>query len=262
MTARFGPCDDWPVTWTCELDAAAMAVTGQALATATEILWALSGRQFGTCSATFRPCRRDCADAPWGWTELFPGNRWLQPALIGGQWFNIVCGGCAGNCSCALVSEIILPSPVNEITEVKVDGVTLDIDAYRVDNSRFLIRTDGGSWPWCNNLNLSDDQPGTWSVTALFGQDPPAGAAGAVGELACEIIKSLLGDTCKLPENVQNLVRQGVSIQFPDATSLFEKGRTGLYLVDLFVATWNPNGLKARSRVYSVDQPTLRRTDT
>jgi hypothetical protein len=57
-------------------------------------------------------------------------------------------------------------------------------------------------------------------------------------------------------------VRQGVTISFPDVGELFEKGRTGLYLVDAFIATWNPNNLRSRSRVYRVDSPTVRRPGT
>ena len=55
------------------------------------------------------------------------------------------------------------------------------------------------------------------------------------------------------------MVRQGVTISYPDVGELFKQGRTGLYLVDAFIATWNPYGLRQRSRVYRVDQPTVRK---
>jgi hypothetical protein len=57
-------------------------------------------------------------------------------------------------------------------------------------------------------------------------------------------------------------VRQGVTISYPDVGALFRDGRTGLYLVDLFLATWNPYNLRMRSRVYNVDRPTVRRAGT
>jgi hypothetical protein len=80
--------------------------------------------------------------------------------------------------------------------------------------------------------------------------------------LACEIAKAAAGGDCKLPAGLQQLVRQGVTISYPDVGELFREGRTGLYLVDMFVTTWNPNRLRTRSRVYSVDRPSVRRTGT
>lgn len=262
MTTEFGPCNDWPVTWTCEIPTEQAATTGTAVAVATEILWALSGRQFGTCTVTIRPCRRECANAPWGWSEIFPGNSWLQPTLFQGQWYNIVCGGCSGaDCSCTSISEMILPAAATEIVTVKVDGMTLLPGEYRLDDNRFLVRLDG-TWPRCNDLNLDDTHVGTWSVTAKYGREVPASGAAALGELACEINKAINGVDCRLPRQVSQLARQGVTITFPDTTSLFKDGRTGLYLTDLFIAAWNPNGLRAPSRVYSIDRPRARRVDT
>jgi hypothetical protein len=99
-------------------------------------------------------------------------------------------------------------------------------------------------------------------VTAAVGEDVPQGAALAMGELACEMIKAGQGQDCRLPPGVTTLVRQGVTIQYPDVGQLLKDGRTGLYLVDTFIAAENPSGLRQRARVYSVDRPTQRRTDT
>jgi len=259
-----GPCADWPVTWTCDLDTLNPAVTGVAVSMATETLWALTGMRFGTCQVTLRPCRRECQTGsfyddfgpPWA-ASYYP-----QPALIGGLWFNLTCGSCAGDCSCTPVSEVRLPAPVHTIVEVKIDGTPLVTGAYRVDNNRLLVRTDGGQWPRCNDLTLDDTEVGTWSVTATYGESLPEGASLAVGQLACEIAKAAAGGDCKLPAGLQQLVRQGVTISYPDVGELFRQGRTGLYLVDMFVTTWNPYGLRQRSRVYSVDRPTVRRAGT
>jgi hypothetical protein len=259
-----GPCADWPVTWICDLDTLNPAVTGVAVSMATETLWALTGMRFGVCQVTLRPCRSECDDGrfyddfgpPWA-SGYYP-----QPALIGGLWFNLVCGSCTSGCSCGTVSEVRLPAPVNEIIEVLVDGAVLAASSYRLDNNRLLVRTDGGEWPRCNDLSLDDTEPGTWSVTATYGEELPQGAALAMGELACEIAKAADGGDCKLPAGLQQLVRQGVTISYPDVGELFRQGRTGLYLVDMFVSTWNPYGLRQRSRVYSVDRPTVRRAGT
>lgn len=264
MVAQFGPCSDWPVQWTCDLDTLNPAVTGLAVSMATETLWGLTGQRFGLCEVTLRPCRRDCGSSsffddfgpPWA------GGSYPQPALIGGQWFNLTCGSCHGGCSCSSVAEVLLPAPVLRIVEVKIDGTPLVTGAYRVDNNRLLVRTDGGDWPRCNDLSSADTEADTWSVTAVYGEDLPDGAALAMGQLACEIAKAADGGDCKLPAGLQQLVRQGVTISYPDVGELFRQGRTGLYLVDMFVTTWNPNRLRTRSRVYSVDRPSVRRTDT
>lgn len=144
-----------------------------------------------------------------------------------------------------------------------MDGVVVSGTAYRVDNNRYLVRTDGNLWPYCQNLRLDDTQPGTFSVTVKFGEDVPADAAMAVGELACEFLKADRGEDCMLPRNITSLVRQGVTITLPDMTTLLQSSRlTGLRLVDLFISTWNPAGLIGRSRAFSVDDPLMRRAGT
>jgi hypothetical protein len=255
-----GPCSDWPVQWTCDLSTLNPAVTGAAVSAATETLYALSGMRFGLCEVTLRPCRDDLNDGRFyddfgpPWTAQF----WPIPALIGGLWFNLTCGSCSGGCGCAGLSELRLPAPVYDVTEVVIDGVVLASSAYRLDNNRILVRTDGGQWPSRNDLTV-DSGEGAWSVTARFGEPLPEGAALAMGELACQFAKAADGVDCRLPAGVQQLVRQGVTISYPDVGELFRQGRTGLYLVDAFIATWNPYGLRQRSRVYRVDQPTVRK---
>lgn len=263
MTADFGPCSDWPVYPTCDLSTASPALTGYAASMATRVLWSLSGRRFGTCEVTLRPCRRSCyGEWPWGW------NQWDGYALGSfvwsdyRYWFPLGCGSCTSGCSCSEISETVLPSPVNTVVQVKVDGAPLATGAYRVDNHRLLVRTDGQKWPYCNDLNKADTETGTWSVTATYGEDVPQGARLAMGELVCEIIRAGQGQDCRLPPGVTSLVRQGVSIQYPDVGQLLKEGRTGLYLVDTFLAAENPYGLKQRARIYSVDRPTQRRTST
>jgi hypothetical protein len=259
-----GPCADWPVQWTCDLDTLNPAVTGIAVSMATETLWSLTGMRFGLCEVTLRPCASECQTGsfyddfgpPWA------SGSYPQPALIGGLWYNLTCGSCSGDCSCSAVSEVRLPAPVYEIVEVLIDGVVLASSAYRLDNNRLVVRTDGGRWPRCNDLSRDDNEADTWSITALYGEPLPAGAELAMGELACEIAKAADGGDCRLPPGVQQLVRQGVTISYPDVGELFRQGRTGLYLVDMFVSTWNPYGLRQRSRVYSVDRPTVRRAGT
>jgi hypothetical protein len=263
MTADFGPCADWPIYWSCDVSSYSPVLTGYAASMATRVLWSLSGRRFGTCTTTLRPCRKECYDSwPWGSSQWNDTGFQATPWPDWRYWFPMSCGSCQSGCGCTSLSEVVLPSPVSSVVSVKVDGTPLVTGAYRVDNNRLLVRTDGQRWPYCNDLNKDDTQPGTWSVTASYGEEVPASGRLAMGELACEILRAGTGQDCRLPPGVTQLVRQGVTIQYPDVGQLLKEGRTGLYLVDMFITAENPDGLKSRARIYSVDRPTQRRAGT
>lgn len=265
MTADFGPCEDWPIYWNCPeaVATASPVATGYAVTAATEVLWALSGRKFGFCTVTLRPCRQSCeASYPYDY-PLWSGLNYSGP-YFDWFWLPTICGACGNNCSCGSVPEVELPGVVNRIIQVKVDGSPLATggSAYRLDDNHTLVRTDGLAWPRCNNLVENDTEVGTWSVTAEYGQEVPVAGRLAMGEMACEILKAMAGQDCRLPPGVTQLVRQGITISYPDVGQLLKEGRTGLYLVDLFLAAENPFGLKSRPRVYSIDSPRQRRTGT
>lgn len=255
----YGPTDVWPPTWTCkEIQTASPAATGLAARIATQVLWSLSGRQFGTTTMTLRPCRRDCYATLASY--LHDPLTYPSPALIGGAWINLGCGTCGpSGCACTTLSEAVLPGPVHSIVQVKVDGAVLGSSAYRVDDSRLLVRLDGGQWPLCNNLLKADTELGTWSVTAKVGEDVPEAGLLAAGELACEILKGFEGKDCSLPERVQSLVRQGVSITYPEPAEFLSDGKLGLVWGDRFIAAANPAGLTQRGRTWSVDRMPARR---
>jgi hypothetical protein len=236
---------------------------------ATEILWSMSGQRFGTNSVKLRPCRRTCRPTsfPGNVWDAMPGVGWGSLISGGGGWYGwgtigAGCASCGDSCSCSSLSEVMLPAPVNSVTEVKMDGIVVTGSSYRVDDNRKLVRLSGAPFPYCQNLLLDDTQPGTFSVTALYGEDVPASAAGAIGELACEFIRAMHGDDCSLPPNVTSLARQGVSITLPDLTAVIEKGRLGLRMCDLFLHAYNPNGLTSRAKAYSVDGHLARRVGT
>lgn len=208
---------------------------------ATEILWALSGRQFGVCPVTVRPCiGGDCPERwPWGYKDIVRG--------------------CIRRCACNRRTELGLPGPVHEITAVTVDGVALPGSAYRVENGRWLIRQDGETWPLTQDVAAAAGEVGTWSVDYLRGTPVPASGNYAAGELAVEIAKACVGDAkCKLPSRAQSLSRQGVEITLLDPLEFIDDGRTGLPLVDQWIASVNPTRQTSRSRVYSPDLPRFR----
>lgn len=263
-----GPCEPWPVLCTDYPDGAEPDLIEEAEWIATEILWEGTKKQYGLCSMTLRPCRQECFPAwPWipasGWYDV-SGLSWPfpAPALVGGKWINIACGQCTSGCSCSKVPEVQLPYPVAAVTQVKVDGVVLPTTAYRVDDWRLLVRLDGLDWPRCNDLNLDDTEPDTWSVTAQYGVTVPRSGRMAAGQLATQIVKRCMnsGD-CLIPEGVVTQIsRQGVTKTFVDAAA-FAAGRTGLYWVDLFLNRKNPSNTGIAT-IFDIDGEHARRVGT
>jgi hypothetical protein len=261
VSVNFGP-QPWPVIWTCNVETRSPAVTAYAVDAASSILHDLSGGQFGLTTVKLRPCRADCYTSPWPatwpiWSSSWTSGGWTSPWS---DWFALTsCGSCEGTCSCGPLPQVELPVVVNSIVEVRVDGSPLVTGAYRLDGSRFLVRTDGQLWPRCNDLEQDDTHVGTWSVTATYGQPVSTLGQLAVGELACELMRAMDGDDCTLPRYVQQIARQGVTISFPDLTKVIERGRLGLRICDMFIQSTNPQGLARRSQTYRVDGRPARR---
>lgn len=259
---RPGPCQPYdPLFTLCPLPAGSEAVSGAALDAASELLFYATAQRFDECQTTLRPCREDCYGSARPY-DIYGNVGWPTPVNINGQWYNLTCGSCGDNCSCTSISEITLPGPVRSITQVTVDGVILTADTdYRLDNYRKLVRL-GGIWPLCNDLNKDISQPGTWSVTASYGEPLPMMGRLAVGQLTAEIAKDLICGECALPEGVTNLTRQGVSMTLESAAELRDADLFGLRYVDRFIRTYNPHKLMGRAAVFDLDGPPSRVTGT
>lgn len=240
-----------------------------AIQAASELMWASTGRQFGICSVKIRPCKKSCGpcDLPffenwsyfgWGFDQ-FP---WV-PYFQNGIWTNVNPCDCQGGCSCTKICEVPLPYPVSGISEVKVDGVVLAPTEYRVDDYKTLVRLGGECWPRCQDLNLADTEVGTFSITVSYGRQVPFLVKQGTAELACQLLKACVGADCQLPQRISSMTRQGITVGFLDTMNFLEKGRTGIYLVDLAINTFNPRRLQKNASVYSVDnEPRWRRAGT
>lgn len=220
---------DWCTAWAqvSDLDCSAAAGAADWLAFATDVLFELSGRQFtGSCSHTVRPTvASQCHVGPVGW-EVLPGGR---------AW------------SDAYYAVDLGLFPVRNVSEVRIDGLVLSIGSYRVDQRQFLVRTDGQPWPNVQERMKANAESGTWEVSLAVGEDPPAGGVLAVKELACELVAAAAGDEdCRIPQRVTQVTRQGVTYLMTDLMEFLAEGRSGLYTVDLFLATVNPGGNRDR----------------
>lgn len=215
---------------------------------AVELLWAWSGRKYGTCAVSVRPCRETCTERPptfWGSSGISEVHGQVggwTPALIQGQWYNLRCGVCPSNrCSCSqdLSRSIELPGPVAGITEIWVDGVLLPDTAYTV-RSGVLLRLDGGTWPMCNDdfTNPREVDSGAWEVVYKRGYPVPPGGQLAAYTLACELAKARCDDnTCQLPRRLQTVSRQGVTVGILDSFEGLDDGRTGIWEIDSWLSS-------------------------
>lgn len=261
------PCA-WVINPLCCENWASFSPTVQAAASeyASTVMWASTGRRFGLCPVVVRPCGRYThggTPSIFGYTfSLYgPGGAGWYP-YIGddGAWRNCACP--ATNCGCRPDCEVYLPGPVASVTSVIQDGLVVPGTSYRVDDAKWLVRTDGECWPDRADMNV-DSGTGFFQVSYTRGEAVPAAVLTAAGVLACEYAKACVADgDCRLPATVQSIARQGVSVQFLDFNMLVDRGFTGLAEVDQIIQAYNPYGLKSRLKVWSPEIKIPRMTTT
>lgn len=235
--AEFGGSCIWPVTYPGD-DCEAFGSNQQDFESmAAEYLWNWTGRQFGLCEVTVRPvvdCDRVATyrgRGPYSFSGIDDGGyTMVVPWVCGVHRFN--------GCNCSESVALYLSDRVEYLSSVTVNGVDLAPDAYRLDNHHTIIRTDGGVWPSEQDFTADTTEDGTWSITYSAGTPVPPGGQIAAGILACELAKAAVDDsTCRLPKRVQTITRQGVSMGFLDSFEDIDKGHTGIWLIDSWIAS-------------------------
>lgn len=259
-----GPAQSWidgtDVAACCNANIGSdMTVLDRVAVEASMVLYEISGRMFpGINQRKVRPCRQTCACfgqsvaaglGPWYWTSASYGGA--------SGWYN-ECGDSRG---CGTSSVVKLAGyPVTEITEVRIDGLVVDPAGYRLDDWRNLTRmADPGPpvvdmyWPTCQDMSLNDNQPGTFSVSYLWGVNPPAVGLSAASQLACQLWLSCNGGDCQLPAGVTQIQRQGVTVQRGLLVNFLDPTKpTGLVAIDAFLRAYG-TGSRRRSAVWSPD---------
>lgn len=272
VDAVHGPCYPWidgdAVAQLCGAQLGIGSDTflfDQAAYAASELLYMFSGQQYpGECERLARPCGSGTS-CGWAGGILLPsasGHGWevsWRPWLGGWAWID----DSGPVCGCSALDVIELPGyPVRRIVEVVIDGVAVDPDTYRLDRGRFLVRVTPGAdsdrlrWPGCQRMELPAGEPGTWTVQYRAGIGPPKSGEMAAAQLACEIYKSGQDDDCKLPQQVTQVSRLGITYsvqQFGRWGRQNGMWNTGLPLVDAFLQAFNPTGQLRRSSVFSPD---------
>lgn len=239
----------WPVDRTCLPQAQGEVEVAQQEAAedlAVQVLWALSGRQYGVCPVIIRPCPQPCAGVPAGAARA--GGTYFA-YRESGRWLNVVCG-CGAACAAQGPGVLHLATrttlPIQGIEEVSIAGAVLDPAEYRLEGD--LLYRVSGNWP-SQDLTRPLGQSGTWAVTILRGYPPPAGSDRLVALLAAEFLAACRGGKCKLPRRVRSVSRQGVTYDMVDPTDIYREGRTGIPEVDLWLSSVNPRALAAAPEV-------------
>jgi hypothetical protein len=225
--------------------------TEEAIRTASYLLWAMSGRKYtGETTVTER---YTCTLRN---NRLGPSTKTNSPVLFGGDVYNIPSGDYDEYSE--LTSDGMSPDsriklrgrPVTKIHAIRNrNGKIIDPSSYYlVEHSTVHIKA-GTPWTPCNT-----------EITYTYGSPVPAIGKMAARTLAIEFIKLWSDDdTCALPQRVTSVARQGVSYTILDQQDFIQEMRTGMYVIDLFIKTVNPDGARRKSKVFSPDQPRARR---
>jgi hypothetical protein len=185
-----------------------------------------------------------------------PSTKTNSPVLFGGDVYNIPSGDYDEYSE--LVADGLSPDarirlrgrPVIKIHTMRnKTGKILDPSSYYLVDHSTIHVVAGTPWTPCNT-----------EITYSYGTPVPITGKMAARTLAMEFAKLWAGDDdCALPQRITSISRQGVSYTLLDSQDFIDEVRTGLYAVDLFLKTVNPDKAKARAKVFSPDQPRARR---
>jgi hypothetical protein len=226
----------------------------EAVKTASYMLWAMSGRKFsGTTTVTERYVTVNDPYLRAGGSRLN-----YQPTLISGRVENIPIGGFGrhshrdylGDGTSSYSRIRLRGRKVVRVHNMRtLRGDIIDPTMYYLSEHSTIYATPTATW-----------DPSNVEVTYTYGTPPPVAGKAAARILAVELVKLYEGDdTCALPQRVTSVTRQGVTYTILDNQSFIDEMKTGIYTIDLFLKTVNPDKAKARARVFSPDTNRARR---
>jgi hypothetical protein len=223
----------------------------EAVEAASYLMWTMSGRRFNGITTVTE--KYVCANRSY---RLGASSKNYSASLINGEAYNFPISDF--NQYAELVSDGLSPEsriklrgrPVTQIHAIRTrDGKVLDPSSYYLVDHSTIQASTGVLWTPCNV-----------EVTYSYGVPVPTAGKMAARTLAIEFAKLWAGDDdCMLPQRVTSVARQGVSYTLLDSQDFIAELRTGLYAIDLFLKSANPDGAKARAKVFSPDAPRARR---
>lgn len=219
------------------------AVDGQvladALATASAVLWLLTGRRWaGVRQSTVAVMPRRCRCNPWGPGEAGSIVTWATVKIV------------RHDAWCSVVDQrLVMPQyPVQSVSSVVAPDFGYTASDVTVVDGRALalLDEDGRETFWPQRRYV---------VTYNFGSPPPPEGRRFAALYAAQLALAATpgAKDCKLPTRVQTVTRQNVTMAMLDPFEFLDKGRVGLVDVDTWIAAVNPNALKGRPMVWSPD---------
>jgi hypothetical protein len=225
-----------------------------AVKTASYVLWALSGRKYsGITTVTeryvsqFDPYFRTAGSGYKYLPTLIEGNVQNLPV---GRDLRVYGNDYLGDGTSSRSRVRLRGRKVITIHTVRDNsGNIVDPNKYYLADHSTLYGTPGANWT-----------PTNVEVTYSYGTPPPSAGRAAARLLARELVKLYEGDdTCALPQRVTSVSRQGINYSILDDQDFLDNMRVGIYAVDLFLKSVNPDKARARARVFSPDVPRARR---
>ena len=223
----------------------------EACKVASFLLWAMSGRKY--TGETVVTERYTCVLRN---NRMGPSTKTNSAVLFGGDVYNIPSGDYDEYSE--LTADGLSPDariklrgrPVTKIIAMrnKVGAVIDPSKYYLVDHSTIHVAA-GTAWTPCNT-----------EITYMYGSPVPVAGKMAARTMALEFAKLWAGDDdCALPQRITSISRQGVSYTILDQQEFIDELRTGLYAVDLFLKTVNPDNARRKAKVFTPDVPRARR---
>lgn len=176
------------------------------------------------------------------------GSRWVSPPVRMTDEYPIPESG-----------QVILSGrPVQAVHSVRVDGKALVEGDWRVSNGFILdLYARRALTPSiCRSGRMVE-------IDYTYGQaNLPDVVERAIDTMTQELLAASNNDaSCRIPERVTSVTRQGVSWTMLDPQDFLEEGRTGIYEVDLAIKAVNPTGARRRARVFTatMSAPAIRR---
>lgn len=222
----------------------------EAAKAASNLMWALSGRKYsGTTTVTERYV---CAGRIYRYGPSINNN---QAVLIDGDVYNFYSDDMdfyEGMTADGITSSSRIRLRGRPVTKIHVirdrSGNVISSNKYYLVDHSTIQATLGVPWTPCNI-----------EITYSYGVEPPTLGRMAARTLAIEFAKLWNGDECALPQRVTSISRQGVSYTLLDTQDFIAEMRTGLYAVDIFLKSVNPDKARAKARVFTPDVPRARR---
>lgn len=246
-----GPCDNWGLTWadvtargcgSCS-KITSEAAQAQILEAAVNLAWAATGRRYGVCTETLRPC------------------------------LGCDCGSAYNECGCFVYQRIDLDpaqdmggisQPIQSIGSVTLLGVPLLPGTdYALGENRWLYRLPRGElWPACQDIGAV---PAPVEIEVGRGWPPPRDLILlGVLPLAREMAANDCGDPCSIdPSKVQSVQREGISFALISKGDAWKEGLTGDQGIDAAIlrACEDDDDAGGMSDPLEVLRPRFARTD-